>query len=76
MSKDFAAACPVVQITLNQGMADYTIVLNHLEVGLSRNNQMQIAARNGDQLSIKEGGSIKANVRQACILVLTDWNSK
>jgi hypothetical protein len=76
MSKDFAATCPVVQITLNQQMADYTIILNHIEVGFSRNNQMQIAARNGDQLSIAEGGSIKARVKQACILLLTNWNTK
>jgi hypothetical protein len=54
MSKDFAKTCPDVQITLNQQMADYTIVLNHIEVGFARNNQMQIAGRNGDQLSIAE----------------------
>ena len=54
-------------------MADYTIVLNHLEVGWSRNNQMQIAARNGDQLAMGEGGSINGRVKQACILILTNW---
>lgn len=76
MSKDFNATCPVVTITLNQANADYTVVLNHIEVGFSRDNQMQIAAKNGDQLAIAEGGSIKARVKSACILILTDWNSK
>jgi hypothetical protein len=76
MSKDFATTCPVVQITLNQANADYTVVLNHVEVGITRDNQMQIAAKNGDQLSIAEGGSIKARVKDACILILTDWKNK
>jgi hypothetical protein len=76
MSRDFNATCPAIQITLNPQMADYTVILNHLEVGLSRNNQMQIAAKNGDQLSAGEGGSIKAKVKQACILILNNWNSK
>jgi hypothetical protein len=60
----------VIQITLNPQMADYTVILNHREVGLSRNNQMQIAAQNGDQLLAGEGGSIKAKVKQACILIV------
>ena len=75
MSRDFNATCPAIQITLNPQMADYTVILNHLEVGLSRNNQMQIAAKTGDQLSANEGGSIKAKVKQACILILTNWNA-
>ena len=75
MSKDFTTTCPAIQITVNPDMADYTVILNHLEVGLSRNNQMQIAAKNGDQLSANEGGSIKAKVKQACILILTNWNA-
>jgi hypothetical protein len=76
MSRDFNATCPAIQITLNPQMADYTVILNHLEVGFSRNNQMQIAAKNGDQLSAAEGGSIKSKVKQACILIINNWNSK
>jgi hypothetical protein len=75
MSKDFGAECPVIQITTNPLMADYTVKLNHLEVGFTRNNQMQIIAKNGDQLSVSEGGSIRSKVKQACILVLTNWNA-
>jgi hypothetical protein len=54
-------------------MADYTVKLNHMEVGLTRNNQMRIAARNGDQLSVAEGGSIKSRVKSACIVILNNW---
>jgi hypothetical protein len=75
MSKDFGRTCPAIQINVNPAMADYTIVLNHLEVGLSRNNQLQIAAKNGDQLAMGEGGSINGRVKQACILILTNWNT-
>jgi hypothetical protein len=57
-------------------MANYTIMLNHIEVGFSRNNQMQIAAQNGDQMSIAEGGSIAGRVKSACIIILTDWNKQ
>jgi hypothetical protein len=76
MSKDFQKECPNVKITLNQQMADYTIILNHIEHGLARDNQLQVVDKNGDQLSVGEGGSIAANVKRACILVITNWNSK
>jgi hypothetical protein len=74
MSKDFGKICPDIQITLSQQAADYTIGLNHIEVGwIARNNQLQIATRNGDQLGVMEGGSIIANVKKACFLLLTHW---
>lgn len=76
MSKDFQKQCPVVKITLNQQMADYTLVLNHIEHGFARDNQLQVVDKNGDQLSVGEGGSISANVKRACILVITNWNNK
>jgi hypothetical protein len=77
MSKDFEKECPGVRVTLNQQMADYTVALNHIEVGFSRDNQFQIADRNGDLLSkTKEGGSINKGVKKACAQILADWNSK
>ena len=76
MSKDFGNTCPDIKITVNPQMANYTIMLNHIEVGFSRNNQMQIAAQNGDQMSTAEGGSIAARVKSACIIILTDWNKQ
>jgi hypothetical protein len=77
MSKDFEQVCPDVRISINQQVADYTVLLNHIEVGFTRDNQMQIADKNGDLLSkTKEGGSIKARVKKACDLILEDWAKK
>jgi hypothetical protein len=68
MSKDFERNCPDVRVTLNQQMADYTVLLNHIELGLlNRDNQFQIADKNGDLIShTKEGGSINGGVKKAC----------
>jgi hypothetical protein len=78
MSKDFEKACPDVRITLNQSAADYTVALNHIEVGLLvRDNQFQIADKNGDLLAkTKEGGSIARGVKKVCAQLLTDWATK
>jgi hypothetical protein len=78
MSKDFEEVCPGVRITISQQMADYTVLLNHIEVGLLvRDNQFQLADKNGDLLSkTKEGGSIKSGVKKVCDLILADWNKK
>jgi hypothetical protein len=77
MSKDFEKNCPDVRISLNQSAADYTVSLNHIEQGLSRDNQIQIANRDGDLISkTKEGGSINGNIKKACSLILSDWAKK
>jgi hypothetical protein len=78
MSKDFERDCPEVRITLNQAAADYTIALNHIEVGaFGRDNQFQIADKNGDLLAhTKEGGSISKGVKGACAVILADWAAK
>jgi len=78
MSKDLEKDCPGVRITINQEAADYTILLNHIEHGLLiRDNQIQIANRDGDLVSrTKEGGSIKGDVKKACETILTDWAKK
>jgi hypothetical protein len=74
MSKDFEKVCPGVRVTVNQQMADYTVLLNHIEVGLfARDNQMQVADKNGDLLQTKEGGGIKGGVKKVCDLILADW---
>lgn len=73
MSKDFSKDCPGVRITINQQMADYTVLLNHVEAGFGRDNQVQVADKNGDIMKTKEGGSIKGNVKKACSLILEDW---
>jgi hypothetical protein len=74
MGKDFERVCPGARVTINQQMADYTVLLNHIEVGLlMRDNQMQVADRNGDLLETKEGGGIKGGVKKVCELILSDW---
>ena len=74
MSKDFEKVCSGVRVTINQQMADYTVLLNHIELGLlARDNQMQVADKNGDLLQTKEGGGIKGGVKKVCELILSDW---
>jgi hypothetical protein len=74
MSKDFAKICPGVRVTINQQVADYTVILNHIELGLfARDNQMQVADKNGDLLKTREGGGIKGSVKNVCELILADW---
>ena len=77
MSKDVEKFCPAIRVTLNQQMADYTLSLNHIEVGLLiRDNQFQIADKNGDLISrTKEGGSIAAGVKKACDAILANWDT-
>jgi hypothetical protein len=77
MSKDFERDCPGVRISVNQSNADYTVLLNHIEVGFVRDNQFQIADKNGDLISkTKEGGSIAGGVKKACTFILNDWATK
>ena len=75
MSKDFEKTCPGTRITLNQTAADYTVALNHIEVGLIvRDNQFQIANHDGDLIATtKEGGSIANGVNRACQVIMDDW---
>jgi pyruvate/2-oxoglutarate dehydrogenase complex dihydrolipoamide acyltransferase (E2) component len=75
MSKDFEEVCPEVQVTINQQMADYTVLLNHIEVGLFvRDNQFQLANHNGDLISrTREGGRIRGGVKKMCRLILDNW---
>lgn len=77
LAKDFERDCPDVKITLNQSAADYTVALNHIEHGFARDNQFQVADKNGDLLShTKEGGSIKNGAKKACAQILTDWANR
>ena len=82
MSKDFQEVCPEVQISLNQHLMDYTVELNHTEHSFVRENQMQIANKDGDLVSGTSGGgsirgpSIKGDVKKACEAILADWAKK
>lgn len=77
MSKDFAKNCPDVKITVNESAADYVIALNHLEVGISRDNQVQVSNRDGDLVGrALEGRSIASVMKAACGAVVADWSAK
>jgi hypothetical protein len=77
MSKDFQEVCPAVQISVNQHLLDYTVELNHVERGFVRENQMQVANKDGDLVSrTKNSGSIKGGVKQACDSIAADWAKK
>jgi hypothetical protein len=77
MSKDFEKNCPGVRVTINQSVADYTVLLNHIEHGFVRDNQIQIANKEGDLISkTKEGGSINGDVKKACQIISADWAKK
>src|ERR1035438_5659031 len=75
MSKDLEHDCAGVRVTITQQNADYTVLLNHIEVGLFiRDNQFQLADRNGDLLTrTKEGGSIRNGMKKVCARILEDW---
>jgi hypothetical protein len=83
MAKDFQKNCPDVKVTILQSAADYTVILNHVEVGaFGRDNQFQIANKDGDMLGgVREkngikSGSINGGVKAACNTILADWNAK
>jgi hypothetical protein len=74
MARDFKDVCPIVQITINDQKADFTVRLNHIEAGLIiRDNQVEVYNKDGDLISGKEGGSIMDGVKDACVLITTTW---
>jgi hypothetical protein len=82
MSRDFQEVCPEVQISLNSHLLDYTVDLNHSEYSFVRQNQMQVANKDGDLVpgtnaggSIK-GASIRGDVKKACEAIVADWARK
>jgi hypothetical protein len=76
MAKDFAKACPEVQITTSRQDADYQVSLNHIEAGLFvRDNQIAVEDMLGTVLSTKEKSSINSGVKGACALILADWKN-
>ena len=83
MAKDFQKNCPDVKVTILQTAADYTVILNHIEVGaFARDNQFQVANKEGDMLSgVREKGGIKSGsinggVKAACNVILSDWQAR
>ena len=75
MAKDFAKNCPEVQVTANPEEADYRIVLNHIEVGWSWDNQVAVGDMFGNLLLTTEKNSINKGVKGACALIRADWSN-
>jgi hypothetical protein len=74
MAKDFQKNCPDVRISVVQNAADYTVILNHIEVGpFGRDNQMEVANKDGDLPATREKGGIKGGVKGVCAIILADW---
>jgi hypothetical protein len=82
MSKDFQEECPGVVISVNPHLLDYTVDLNHTESDFMRQNQIQVANKDGDLVSGPRGGgsikgpSIRGGVKKACDVILADWAKK
>jgi hypothetical protein len=80
MSKDFQQICPEVQISVDPHLVDYSVELNHTEHSFVRENQMQIADKDGDLLANTEGSikaeSIKGGVKRVCDAIRADWARK
>lgn len=73
MARDFKEVCPIVQVTINDQKADFTLILSHIEVGLGRDNQVEVYNKDGDLISGNESGSIMDEVKSACALITTSW---
>lgn len=78
LTKDFERDCPAVRVTVNQSAADYSVALNHIEVGgFVRNNQMEVSDRAGDVIGrTSDGSSIAKGVKHACSQIAANWSSR
>ncbi len=79
VTKDLQKNCSSVIVTLNQSNADYTVMLNRESKqnrGLLRsNNQLQVANRAGDILGTSATHTVGNAAKDACELILGDWQA-
>jgi hypothetical protein len=79
VTKDLQKNCLGVTVTLNQSNADYTIMLNreskHNRGLLRTNSQIQVANRAGDILGTNATRTVSNAAKDACELVLSDWQT-
>lgn len=77
VTKDLQKNCSGVVVTLNQSNADYSITLNRESKknrGLLRSNsQVQVANRAGDVLGTNATHTVGNAAKDACQLILSDW---
>lgn len=78
VAKDLQRGCSGVTITLNQSLADYTVMLTRESKqnrGLLRtNSQVQVVNHNGDVLDTHATRTVKNAAKDACGLILADWS--
>jgi len=76
ITKDLQKNCAVT-VTVNQGNADYTIMMNRESKknrGLLRSNsQIQVANKAGDVLGTNATHTVGNAAKDACQLILADW---
>lgn len=79
ITKDLQKNCGGVTVTLNQSNADYTILMNRESKknrGLLRSNsQVQVANRAGDVLGTNATHTVGNAAKDACQLILADWQT-
>jgi hypothetical protein len=79
VTKDLQKNCPGTTITINQNNADYVIMMNRESKqnrGLLRtNSQIQVANRDGDVLGTSATHTVGNAAKDACNLILADWQA-
>jgi hypothetical protein len=79
VTKDLQKSCSGVIITLNASNADYTVMLNRESKknrGLLRSNsQVEVANRGGDVIGTNATHTVGNASKDACQLILADWQA-
>jgi len=79
VTKDLQKNCSGATITINQANADYVIMMNRESKqnrGLVRtNSQIQVANRAGDVIGTNATRTVGNAAKDACNLILADWQS-
>ena len=77
VTKDLQKNCSGVTVTINDSNADYIVMLNRESKqnrGLLRSNsQLQVANKAGDVLGAKATHTVGNAAKDACSLILADW---
>jgi hypothetical protein len=79
VTKDLQADCAGVTVSLNPKNADYVVMLNreskHNRGLIRTNNQLLVANRRGDVVGSKATHTVRSASKDACDVILTDWQA-
>jgi hypothetical protein len=79
VTKDLQKDCSGVVVSLNQSNADYTVLMNRESKknrGLLRSNsQVEVANRAGDILGTSSTHTVGNAAKDACQLIVSDWQA-